>query len=316
MANFLVTGGAGFIGSNIVRTLIEEGHSVRVVDNLITGRKKNLEGYFDKIDFIEGDITEKEISDNAAKDMDYILHQAALPSVPRSVKDPIQSNNMNINGTLILLEAARKAKVKRLVYAGSSSAYGDQQSDVKYEALSPAPLSPYAVTKLCGEYYCKVYKTCFGLETIAIRYFNVFGPRQDPTSQYGAVIPKFIYAFIHNQRPVIYGDGKQTRDFTFVQNNVRANILAALSEKGAGETINVACGISFSLLQIIEILTRITGKKIEPVFEPSRKGDVKHSLADIKKAKELIGYEVIVPFEEGLKKTYEWFSENPDHFKS
>lgn len=314
MANFLVTGGAGFIGSNIVKKLVEEKHSVRVVDNLITGRRKNLEGLYDKIEFIEGDLKEKEIAEKCAADMDYILHQAALPSVPRSVADPVKSNEMNIDATILLLDAARKAKIKRFVYAASSSAYGNQKADIKSEFLSPNPLSPYAVTKLCGEYYCKAFTTCFGLETVALRYFNVFGPNQDPTSQYGAVIPKFIYAFLHDARPIIYGDGTQTRDFTFVENNVRANILAAFSSKGVGETINIACGKSFSLLQIIKTLQEITGKNIEPEFAPPRKGDVKHSLADINKANEILGYKVIIPFEEGLKRTYEWFKNNPEHF--
>lgn len=314
MANFLVTGGAGFIGSNIVKKLVMQGHSVRVVDNLLTGRLKNLKDLFEKIDFIEGDLINPEIADKAAKDMDYILHQAALPSVPRSVKDPIKSNEMNIDATLVLLEAARKAKVKRVVYAASSSAYGNQQSPIKTETLAPAPLSPYAVTKLCGEYYCKSYSVCFGLETVSLRYFNVFGPHQDPTSQYGAVIPKFIYAYMNDIQPVIYGDGQQTRDFTFVDNNVSANILAALSDKGNGETINIACGTSFSLLDILDALKKITGKDIPPKFEPPRKGDVRDSLADIKKAKSLINYDVIVSFEEGLKRTYNWFKENTDHF--
>ena len=316
MANFLVTGGAGFIGSNIARYLLNESHSVRVVDNFITGRKRNLEGFYDKIDFIEGDLRNPDIAQKCVADMDYILHQAALPSVPRSVKDPITSNEMNIDATLILLEAARKAKIKRFVYAASSSCYGDQDAPVKSEALLPSPMSPYAVTKVCGEYYCKAYYICFGLETISLRYFNVFGPRQDPTSPYGAVIPKFIYAYLYNKQPVVFGDGKQTRDFTYVENIVRANLLAAFSKKGVGETLNIACGTSYSLLQLLDTLSKITGKKIPPRFDPPRAGDVKHSLADIQKAKELIGYEVTIPFDEGLKITWEWFEKNPEHFNA
>jgi nucleoside-diphosphate-sugar epimerase len=307
MPNYLVTGGAGFIGSNLVKYLVERGETVRVVDNFATGRRKNLQGYYDRIDFIEGDILDDDVLKPALYDIDYVLHQAAIPSVQRSVENPIRSNDANINGTLKLLEAARKARVKRLVYAGSSSAYGDQPVKVKSEDLNPMPLSPYAITKLTGEYYCAVYYRIFGLETISLRYFNVFGPNQDPTSQYSAVIPRFITAALQGQQPTIYGDGYQSRDFTYVENNVVANLLAAETTKGLGQTINIACGTNYSLHDLLRVIGEIVGKRIEPLYAPPRKGDVRHSLADIRLARELLGYEVIVPFEEGIRRTIEWY---------
>jgi nucleoside-diphosphate-sugar epimerase len=311
MPNYLVTGGAGFIGSNLVKYLVDEGETVRAVDNFATGRRINLKGYYERIDFIEGDILHDDVLKRALDDIDFVLHQAAIPSVQRSVENPIRSNDANINGTLKLLEAARHAGVKRFVYAASSSAYGDQPVKMKSEELKPMPLSPYAITKLTGEYYCGVYYRVFGLETISLRYFNVFGPNQDPTSQYSAVIPRFITAVLQDRQPTIYGDGHQSRDFTYVENTIVANLLAATATKGLGQTINVACGTNYSLLDLLRIIGEITGKQIEPAYAPARKGDVRHSLADIRLARELLGYDVIVPFEEGIRRTIEWYKKEP-----
>jgi len=309
VANFLVTGAGGFIGSNLVRYLLDKGHSVRGIDNFITGKRENIDEVIDRFDFIESDVTDFDTIMQASEDMDYVLHQAALPSVPRSVKDPIRSNDINVGGTVRVLDAARAHKVKRVVYAASSSAYGDQPSRTKVETQVPMPLSPYAVSKLAGEYYCAAYYSCFNLETVCLRYFNIFGPRQDPKSQYSAVIPKFVNAVLDDEQPVIYGDGLQSRDFTFVENACSANLLAAQSpEVGAGEVINIACGSNFDLLTLLNLIKEYTGKaEIEPRFDPPRPGDVRHSLADISKARRLLGYEVLVPFEEGLRRTVEWY---------
>lgn len=307
MANYLVTGGAGFIGSNLVRYLCEHGESVRVVDNFSTGKRENLAGLEQEIELIEGDLRDTETARCAVADIDYVLHQAAIPSVQRSVEDPVRSNEANITGTLVLLEACRHAKIRRLVYAASSSAYGDQPADSKVETMTPHPKSPYAITKLTGEYYCQVYYHCFGLETIVLRYFNVFGPNQDPTSQYSAVIPRFITAILNDQQPTIYGDGHQTRDFTYVENNVRANLLATGATRGLGEVINIASSTSYSLHDLLRIINSVTGKQIAPMYAPERTGDVRHSLADISRAQELLGYRVEVPFEEGLRRTIEWY---------
>lgn len=305
--NYLVTGGAGFIGSNIAKHLVEKGESVRVLDNFFSGKKENLADIIDKIDFVEGDITDLETCKKVSADMDYVLHQAAIPSVPRSVDQPLQSNEANVTGTLNILYAARDAKVKRVVYAGSSSAYGDVDIPVKTEELLPRPLSPYAASKLAGEYYCKVFYNCYGLETVVVRYFNVFGPQQDPNSQYSAVIPKFITSVLKDEQPTIYGDGLQSRDFTYVENNISGNILAATSKKGAGEVFNIACGGSFDLVTLMKIINETLGKDIKPIFAPTRKGDVKHSLAGIKKAEEILGFKVIVDFKEGMRRTIDWY---------
>jgi len=307
-SNYLVTGGAGFIGSNIVEELARLGHSVRVLDNFSTGRRENIAPFLKQIELIEGDIRDEEICNKAVKDIDYVLHQAAMPSVPRSLKEPIATTEVNIMGTVKLLTAAAKAKVRRFVYAASSSAYGDQPVPVKSEKLMPMPLSPYAAAKLAGEYFCHAYSQSMGLETVGLRYFNVFGPRQDPTSQYSAVIPLFITAVIEGRRPTIYGDGTQTRDFTYVANNVQANILAATTPNNvAGKIMNIACGTSFSVLDLLKAVNDALGKNIDPIFAPARKGDVKHSLADISLARELLGYKIEVDFTEGIKRTVEWY---------
>ena len=309
MSSFLVTGGAGFIGSNIVEELVKRGHSVRVLDNFSTGKRENLTPFLKQIELIEGDIRDEEICRRAVDGIDYVLHQAAMPSVPRSLAEPIITSEVNIMGTVKLLTAAAKARVRRFVYAASSSAYGDQTLPVKNELLLPRPLSPYAAAKLAGEYFCHAYSNSMGLETVGLRYFNVFGPRQDPTSQYSAVIPLFITAVMEGRKPKIYSDGSQTRDFTFVANNVQANILAATTEKPvAGKIINIACGTSFSVLDLLNAINQALGKNIEPIFEPARKGDVKHSLADISLAREVLDYKVQVDFNEGIRRTVEWYA--------
>jgi len=311
MSNYLVTGGAGFIGSNIVEELVRHGHSVRVLDNFATGRRENVAPFLDKIDLIDGDIRDEEACRCAVDGIDYVLHQAAMVSVPRSLAEPVMISDVNIMGTMKLLTAAAKARVRRFVYAASSSAYGDQSVSVKNEQLLPMPLSPYAAAKLAGEYLCQAYSRSMGLEAVGLRYFNVFGPRQDPMSQYSAVIPLFVTAVIEDRRPTIYGDGLQTRDFTFVANNVQANILAVTTDKPvAGRSINIACGTSYTLLDLLRAINTALGKNIEPVFAPARKGDVKHSLADIKLAQELLGYDVEVDFNEGIRRTVAWYSEN------
>jgi len=304
---YLVTGGAGFIGSNIVRKLLEEGEKVRVLDDFSTGRRENLEG-LSGFEVIEGSLTVPAVLDEALGGVDYVLHQAAIPSVPRSIADPLKSNEANVTGTLMLLDAAKRAGVKRLVFAASSSAYGDTEVLPKVEDMPAKPLSPYAVNKYAGELYAKVYADIYGLQTVCLRYFNIFGPYQDPASEYAAVIPKFILRMLKGEAPVIYGDGDQSRDFTYIDNAVEANLLACKSEKvGWGEVINVACGERYSLNELVAALNEILGTKIEPLYDEARPGDVKHSLAAIERARELLGYEVKVDFHEGLKRTVEWF---------
>lgn len=308
MSNYLVTGGAGFIGSNIVEELVRLGHSVRVLDNFATGKRENLLPFLEKIDLIEGDIRDEDICLRAVDSIDYVLHQAAMASVPRSIADPVITSEVNVMGTIKLLTAATKANVRRFVYAASSSAYGDQDVPVKNEILMPRPLSPYAAAKLAGECFCHAYSRSMGLETVGLRYFNVFGPRQDPTSQYSAVIPRFITAIIEGRQPIIYGDGLQTRDFTYVANNVQANILAATTKKPvSGRVINIACGTSFSLLDLLNSINQALGKNIQPSFAPKRTGDVKHSLADISLANELLNYVVSVDFGAGIRRTVMWY---------
>jgi len=304
---YLVTGGAGFIGSNIVKELLRRKERVRVLDNFATGKRENLIELMDNPNFelIEGDLRSFHIVRNAVKGVDYILHQGALPSVPRSINDPITTNDVNILGTLNILEAAKEFGVKRVVYASSSSVYGNSPSLPKVESMPVQPLSPYALSKYAGERYCQIYYKIFGLETVVLRYFNVFGPNQDPTSQYSAVIPKFIKLMKENKPPIIYGDGTQSRDFTYVANVVEANFLACNAHNSAGEVFNIACGKRYTLLQLVDTINRILGKNIEPVFEKERIGDVKHSLAGVEKAKRILGFSVNCRFEEGLEKLVE-----------
>ncbi|MBD3376113.1 NAD-dependent epimerase/dehydratase family protein [candidate division KSB1 bacterium] len=307
MALYLVTGGAGFIGSNIVQALLNQKHDVRVLDNFATGKRDNLAPFRDRIDLIEGDIRSYHLVRAAVEGVDYILHQAALPSVPRSIKDPITSNEVNVAGTLNLLEAAHHVGVKRLVIASSSSIYGDLETLPKTEDMLPKPLSPYAVSKLAAEKYCGVFTQLYGLETVALRYFNVFGPRQDPTSQYSAVIPKFVTAMLQGKSPMIYGDGEQSRDFTFVENVVHANLLACHpTPDTAGNVFNVATGKRISLNMLVDLLNEILGSDIEPQYLDPRPGDVKHSLANIGKAQQFLDYQVKVDFKTGLQHVVEW----------
>ena len=307
MATYLVTGAAGFIGSNIVEELLERGASVRALDDFSTGRRENIAPFLDRVELFEGSLNDAETLALAVDRVDYILHQAALPSVPRSVSDPMASHEANATGTLRLLIAARDAGVKRLVFASSSSVYGDSPELPKHEEMPARPRSPYAVNKLAGEEYCKVFTLVYGLPTVALRYFNVFGPRQDPKSQYAAVIPAFITAALEDRRPVVHGDGLQTRDFTYVQNVVAANLLACEAPDAAGNAINIACAERISLLDLLAEIGRITGRTFEPEFDPARPGDVKHSLADIRKAERLLGYRPVVSFALGLERTVEYF---------
>jgi len=309
---YLVTGGAGFIGSNICKELLKRGEKVRILDNFSTGRRTNLDEFKGNpnLEMIEGDLRSFHIVRQAVKGVDYVLHQGALPSVPRSINDPITSNDVNILGTLNILEAAKEFGVKRVVFASSSSVYGNNPILPKEEKMPVAPLSPYAVTKYAAERYCQVFYQIYGLETVALRYFNVFGPNQDPTSQYSAVIPKFIKLIMNNEQPLVFGDGLQSRDFTFVQNNIEANILACTEPKAAGKVFNIACGERYTLIDLVNGINKILGKNIEPKFLTDRAGDVKHSLADITKAKSLLGYEVKVDFYAGLEKTVEYFIKN------
>ena len=305
---YLVTGGAGFIGSNIVKELLRQGQEVRALDNFATGKRENILPLLrnPKLTLIEGDLRSFHIARAAVKGVDYILHQGALPSVPRSINDPITSNDVNVLGTLNILEAAREFGVKRVVCASSSSIYGNSETLPKVETMPVNPMSPYALTKYAQERYCQIFHQLYGLETVSLRYFNVFGPNQDPTSQYSAVIPKFIRLIQQEREPIIYGDGLQSRDFTFVENNVWANIQACTAEKAAGEVINIACGERYTLLDLVRMINEIMGKNVEPRFEPERPGDVKHSLAGIEKAKQLLGYEVRVDFKTGLERTIDF----------
>jgi nucleoside-diphosphate-sugar epimerase len=305
---YLVTGGAGFIGSHIVEALVTKGKRVRVIDNLSTGKRENLQHLMNEIEFIEGDLRDQEASARAVKGVDFVMHQAAIPSVPRSIKEPKNTTENNLNATLHLLLAARDAGVKRVVYASSSSVYGDSPALPKSEDFSPAPLSPYAASKLAGEYYCRVFSQVYGLETVSLRYFNVFGPRQDPLSLYAAVIPIFISAALTKKPLVVYGDGEQTRDFSFVANVVQANLLACEAEDIAGETLNIGGGTQTSLNQLIKELQAIVNTDLDVEYADPRPGDVKHSLASVEKAKKLMGYGCAVPFGEGLRRTVEWFA--------
>jgi len=310
MEKFLVTGGAGFIGSNICKKLVSQRCFVRVVDNLLTGKKSNLADIIDKVEFIQADMGDEDVARSAMKDIDFCLHQGALPSVPRSVDNPAATHQHCLNATFTLLLAARDAGVKRFVYASSSSAYGDTPTLPKIETMQPQPLSPYAAAKLAGEYYAKVFYEVFGLETVSLRYFNVFGPHQDPTSQYAAVIPAFVTAILKDERPTVFGDGLQSRDFTYVDNVVEANLLAAKAKKTCGEVINIACGQAVTVSGTIDTINGLVGKNIKPIYTDPRPGDVKHSLADITLAEKLIGFKPKVSFREGLQKAIGWYREN------
>lgn len=305
----LVTGGGGFIGSHLVKRLLREGYGVRVLDNFATGRRANLEEVLDEIELIEGDLQSYERVHNAIRGCDLAFHLGALPSVPRSVQDPLTSNATNVVGTLNVLLAARDEGVRRVVYASSSSLYGASAELPKREDMPTLPIAPYAVSKLAGEGYCRAFHQVYDLETVALRYFNVFGPGQDPQSQYAAVIPNFITAALDGGRPIIHGDGEQSRDFTFVDNAVDANLLAASAAGAAGEAFNIACGERTSLNDIVVRLSALAGREIESVHTDPRPGDVRHSLADIAKAREILGYVPAVDFEEGLRRTYAAYEE-------
>jgi len=309
---YLVTGGAGFIGSNLVSALLGRGSRVRVLDNFLTGKRENLAGvadrYGDAFELVEGDLRDPGAVARAVMDVRYILHQGALPSVPRSVADPVLSNEINVGGTVNLLVAARDAGVERVVFAASSSAYGDTPELPKRETMIPGPKSPYAAQKLAGEHYMRIFWEVYGLRTVSLRYFNVFGPRQDPMSMYAAVIPRFITAVLSGDPPTVYGDGGQTRDFTYIDNVVQANLAACEAPtEASGKVFNIACGERISLLDILEHVYRLAGRRVEPRFEPPRRGDVRDSLADIAAARGLLGYDPNVAFPEGLARTFDFF---------
>jgi nucleoside-diphosphate-sugar epimerase len=309
MAKYLITGAAGFIGSSLVRALLERGEEVRGIDNFATGRRENLTEVANRIDFREADLLDLDAMHKACEGVDYVLHQAAIPSVPKSVLDPIGSNRANVDGTVNVLVAARDAKVKRVVYAASSSAYGDTPTLPKHEAMTPNPISPYAVAKLASELYMISFFRCYGLETVCLRYFNIFGPRQDPSSQYSGVLAKFSMQMLRGEQPTIFGDGETSRDFTFIDNAVSANLLAcwAPAAECAGRVFNCATGRRVTLNETFEALKQLTGYKGSVKYAPERSGDIKHSLADISAAQKHLGYKVLVNFEDGLKRTVEWY---------
>ena len=309
MAKYLVTGAAGFIGSSLVRALLERGDEVRGVDNFATGKRENLTEVLNRIDLREADILDLEAMHKACEGVDYVLHEAAIPSVPKSVLDPIGSNRANVDGTVNVLVAARDAKVKRVVYAASSSAYGDTPALPKHEAMPPNPISPYAVAKLASELYMVSFYRCYGLETVCLRYFNIFGPRQDPSSPYSGVLAKFSMQMLHGEQPTIFGDGETSRDFTYIDNAVLANLLAcsAPAAECAGRVFNCATGQRTTLNETFDALKKLTGYKGTVKYGPERGGDIKHSLADITQAQKHLGYEVLVNFEVGLRRTVEWY---------
>ena len=305
MPSYLVTGGAGFIGSHLTEALLGRGARVRVADSFITGKRENL-AHLSGIELVEGDLADLDVARRAVDGVDYVLHQAAIPSVPRSVKDPIESNRANVVAALNVLVAARDAKVKRLVYAGSSSAYGNTPTLPKREDMAPNPLSPYALQKLVAEQYCQLFTALYGLETVTIRYFNVFGPRQDPGSPYSGVISLFATAVLDNRQPIIYGDGGQTRDFTYVANVVDGVLRACEAPAASGEVINVATGGRISLNELLAVMNRLTGRSLEAIHKEPRAGDVRDSQADIGKAERLLGYRPTVSLEDGLRQTLDW----------
>ncbi len=309
MSTYLVTGGAGFIGSNIVDELLRRGQTVRVLDNFATGREENLQDAGDRIELIRGDVRDMAAVDAAVAGCDFVLHQAALASVPRSIADPVANNEVNAQGTLNVLVAAQKHGVKRVVYASSSSVYGDSEELPKVESMTPNPRSPYAVAKLAAEYYCRVFAELHGMTTVALRYFNVFGPRQDPGSQYSAVIPIFVKALVEGKAPIIHGDGEQSRDFTYIDNVVGANLLACEANVGGGKVYNIACGGRFTLNQLYAALAARVGTDLRPVYGPPRAGDVKHSMAAIDRIQRELGYRVSVSFEDGIERTVRWYQD-------
>jgi nucleoside-diphosphate-sugar epimerase len=306
MAHYLVTGGAGFIGSHLAEELVRRGHRVRVADSLITGKRTNLD-HLPQVEFLQGDLADLAFAQKAVAGCEFVLHQAAIPSVPRSVKDPLTSNRANVDATLNVLVAARDAGVRRLVFAGSSSAYGNTPTLPKHEGMPTSPLSPYALQKVIGEQYLQMFTRLYGLETVTIRYFNVFGPRQDPGSPYSGVISVFATALLQNRSPMIYGDGEQTRDFTYVANVVDGVLRACEAPGASGQIINVATGGRISLNQLFETMKGLTGATVEPTYAEPRAGDVRDSQADINLAARLLGYEPFVSFEDGLKKTVDWY---------
>jgi nucleoside-diphosphate-sugar epimerase len=309
---FLVTGGAGFIGSNLTEALLAAGHKVRILDNFLTGKRENIAGFAEKFggayELFEGDLRDLVATRKACEGVEVVLHQGALPSVPRSVANPSLSDAINVGGTVSILVAARDAGVRRVVFAASSSAYGDTVELPKRETMTPNPKSPYAAQKLVGEHYMRIFFEVYGLETVSLRYFNVFGPKQDPASMYAAVIPRFITSVRSGKAPTVYGDGLQTRDFTYIDNVVQANLAASRAPRQAcGKAFNIACGERISLIDILEIIYGLAGRRVAPNFEPSRPGDVRDSLADISQAKELLGYDPKVAFPVGLSRTFDFF---------
>jgi len=304
---YLVTGGAGFIGSNTVDELVRRGHSVVVLDDLSSGKEDNLAEIRNKITFIKGSITDIEVVRRAMHEAEYVLHLGARTSVPRSVKDPIDTNKINIEGTLNVLVAAKELKVKRFVFAASSSAYGETPTLPKVETMQPQPISPYGVTKYVGELYGQTFGRCYGLENVSLRYFNIFGPRQDPSSPYSGVLAKFCTAFLEDTPPLVFGDGEQTRDFTYVENAVQANLLACEAPNASGKVFNVGVGERISLNEVLRELGKITGKRLEAKYEPPRDGDIRDSQADISQARECLDYDPQVSFEKGLARTFEWY---------
>jgi nucleoside-diphosphate-sugar epimerase len=310
MARFLVTGGAGFIGSSLVRCLLKDGAQVRVVDDFSTGLRENLEQVKDRIELIEGDLADMRVAQRAMGGIDFVLHQAAIPSVPRSIEDPISSHRANITATLNLLVAARDARVKRFVFAGSSSVYGDAETLPKVETMHENPISPYALTKFTAEKYCLMFHRLYGLPAVALRYFNVFGPRQNPNSQYSGVISRFVSAALGGGRPKVFGDGEQSRDFTYIDNVVSANLLSCQAAGVEGQVFNVGAGERHSLNKLLQVLGSIVGRELDPEYAPPRAGDVRHSQADIQRARRLLGYQPQVGFEEGLRRTVAWFRES------
>ena len=309
MSTYLITGIAGFIGSSLARAALAQGDQVRGVDNFATGKRANVSEILDRIDLREADVRDLDAMQEACRGVDYVLHEAAIPSVPRSVASPLESNVANLDGTLNVLVAARDQKVKRVVYAASSSAYGDTPTLPKHEGMIPNPISPYAVAKLASEYYMKSFYRCYGLETVCLRYFNIFGPRQDPSSPYSGVLAKFITQMLAGDQPTIFGDGAQSRDFTYIDNVIQANMKAckAPAEKAAGSVFNIATGERIDLNETFRVLKKLTNYSGEVKYAPERSGDVKHSLADLAKAKECLGYVPTVNFEEGLRRTIEWY---------